>query len=775
MMQGEKFALPMLPLRGIVVFPSTITNFEVVRETSLKALDKVMEKDARIFLVTQKNPRMESPEREDIFSVGVIAKVRHILKISGGMVRVLAEGLQRARLIEYTLEDCYMATVEDCTQSAFKGEKAAAYMRSLIEKYEEFGLASNRVSQEALLALSEIKSPSRLADTVAVGLVKEIPEKQGILETLDIEERLQKVINHAVREKNIAMIESEISKKTKSRLEQTQKEHYLREQIRSIQSSLGEEENPESEADKIKAYVKTMPVAEDTKEKLQKEAARMEHMNMQSPDYNVMLNYFEWIMALPFRKYTVDDIDIARAKKALNRHHYGMTKVKERILEYLSICKLTGKVQGNILCFIGPPGVGKTSIAKAIAEAMGRKFVRMSLGGVRDEAEIRGHRRTYVGSIPGRIISNIRRAGTMNPVFLLDEIDKMASDFRGDPTAALLEVLDEEVNQTFQDHYLDIDFDLSGVMFIATANNADDIPPALYDRMEIIELDSYTPYEKEQIALRHLISKQLEKHGMNKEILHIQPSAVRAIISGYTRESGVRELERCIADICRKAAKAYVEKGDRILVKKNNLVKYLGNPRYMDTKLPKEAAVGTAIGLAWTRAGGTTLPIEVSVMEGSGETELTGQMGDVMKESAKTAISLVRSHAESLGISAEFHKKKDIHIHIPEGAVPKDGPSAGITMALAVASALSGRKVRRDIAMTGEVTLSGHVLMIGGLREKTFAAYRAGIYNVILPKDNMVDLEEIPKEIRSKLHFFPVTEFREVVEIGLGQEKQHAD
>ena len=545
-MQGEGTSLPMLPLRGIVVFPSTITNFEVARETSLCALEKAMEKDARIFLVTQKNPHIEKPGKEDIYDVGVVAKVRHILKVSGGVVRVLAEGLYRAKVMGFSLEDYYIAEVENCEQSIESDEEATAYMRSLIEKYEEYGTESRHVAQETLLALSEIDSPSRLADTIAVSILKEQVEKQSVLETIDVKERLLKVIDYAVQEKNIAEIENEISSKTKTRLEQTQKEHYLREQIRSIQSSLGEEDDQEAETTKIREFIKALPETKETKEKLLKETARMEHMNIQSPDYNVMLNYFEWVMALPFGKYTADNIDINYAKKILNKRHYGMDKVKERILEHLAIMKLTRKVQGNILCFIGPPGVGKTSIARSIAEAMGRKFVRMSLGGVRDEAEIRGHRRTYVGAIPGRILSNIRRAGTMNPVFLLDEIDKMSSDFKGDPASAMLEVLDEEVNMAFQDHYLDIDFDLSQVMFIATANSAEDIPAALYDRMEIIELNSYTPYEKEQIALRHLIERQLEKNGITKHILHIQPGAVRAIIAGYTSESGVRSLERAI-------------------------------------------------------------------------------------------------------------------------------------------------------------------------------------------------------------------------------------
>ncbi len=767
---GEYFGLPMVPLRGIVVFPNTVINFEVARQTSVEAVNEAVKEDTYLFLATQKNIRMETPAQEDIYEIGVLCKVKHVLKLQGGALRVLASGEARARMVACRTDKYYLADVEVCSEEPIDARFAHAYKRALLNAYEEYANVTGKVTTEAVYALRETATPEELADTIAITFSQNIEEKQQLLAQLNVEERYKQLITMIEQEKNISLLEQEISKSTRVRMEKMQKEAYLREQIKSMQISLGEEDI-DGEIEGFKQFIKNMPVPDDIKEKLMKEAARMERMNPQSPDYNVLLNYFEWITALPYGIYTEDTVDLAKARKILDRDHYGMEKVKERILEYLSVFELTGKLQGNILCFVGPPGVGKTSIASCIAEAIGRKFVRMSLGGVRDEAEIRGHRRTYIGAVPGRIISNIRRAGTMNPVFLLDEIDKMASDYKGDPTSAMLEVLDESVNQTFQDHYLDIDFDLSQVMFIATANNAEDIPPALYDRLEIIELESYTPYEKAQIAARHLIPKQLEKNGLNKELLKIQPAAVREIISEYTVESGVRALEREIGVLCRKAAKKYVQTQEPVVVGKRDLQEYLGKPKHLETQLPEKPSVGVAIGLAWTYAGGTTLPVEVSAMEGSGNLELTGQLGEVMKESAKTAISHVRSLAEELQIDPGFYKNKDIHIHAPEGAVPKDGPSAGITIALAVASALTGKKVRRDIAMTGEITLAGRVLMIGGLREKAFAAYRAGIHEIIIPKGNLRDVEEIPKEIRGKLKFHPVTHFEEVLKLGLLKEE----
>lgn len=770
-MQGEIATLPMVPLRGLVVFPYTVINFEVARDASLEALKRAMETDQRIFLVAQKDLRIENPGLEDIYAVGCVAKVRHILKLGGGAIRVLVEGLYRARVLSCQLDGCYMATVSGCEQTIDRDEVAEAHMRALVEKFEEYGTSSGKVSPETILALSDMASPEKLVDTVAMNLLKKTEDKQEILETLDVIERYQKVLRLTTQEIQISEIEREIAAQTKLQIDKLQKEHYLREQLRAIQNSLGDGEAEAEEIGAFKTAIEGMPVPEATQKKLLKEVSRLERMNSQSPDYNVLRTYLEWVTSLPFGKYTEDNLDLAHAREVLDRDHYGMEKVKERILEFLAVMQLKNNLKGSIICFAGPPGVGKTSIARSIAEAMGRKFVRMSLGGVRDEAEIRGHRRTYIGAIPGRIASNIKLAGTMNPVFLLDEIDKMGNDFRGDPASAMLEVLDPEINSTFEDHYLDMELDLSNVLFITTANDIGNIPRPLYDRMEIIELSSYTAQEKEQIAIRHLIPKQISQHGLTPEILKFQAGAVQTMITEYTCESGVRSLERLIAEVCRKAAKNYIDGKKKIVISRRNLHNYIGAGKYKDAVLPKEDPVGSAIGLAWTAAGGTTLPIEVAVMEGSGSVELTGQLGDVMKESARTGISLVRSMAKELGIPEDFHKTKDIHIHVPEGAVSKDGPSAGITMALAVVSALTGRRVRCDVAMTGEITLTGRVLAIGGLKEKALAALAAGIRTIIIPEDNRGDIEEISKDLAHKITFKPVREFREVLQIALRDAK----
>ena len=758
--------VPMVPLRGMVAFPNTILNFEVARGKSLASVKRAVEGDSLLFLATQREIRLEDPTQADIYSIGVLCRVQHVLKLQDGVLRVLAEGIARGRLDSLAVGEEYLAEVVCCEQTPIAPEAEEAYRQLLLQAYEEYAEAEGQTPMETLYAWREIDAADKLVDTVAMTFPQKIEAQQELLSEMDVKVRYKKLIDALDAQREILLLEKDIAKETRKRMEKMQREAYLREQIRSMQESLGDGDS-DKEISRIREFIEKMPAAEDTKEKLYKEAARMERMNPQSPDYTVLLNYFEWVTSLPFGVYTKDSVNLAQAKRVLDREHYGMQKVKDRILEYLAVFALTGKLQGNILCFVGPPGVGKTSIASSIAEAVGRKFVRMSLGGVRDEAEIRGHRRTYIGAVPGRIVSNIRRAGTMNPVFLLDEIDKMASDYKGDPASAMLEVLDTSVNRAFQDHYLDIDFDLSQVLFIATANNVEDIPPALYDRLEIIELESYTPYEKQQIALRHLIPRQLARNGLDAGMLKIQPAAVREIIQEYTAESGVRALDRQIGVLCRKVAKVYLQKAGKVTITAKNLSDYLGKPQHLDTQLPAEACVGVAIGLAWTAAGGTTLPVEASAMEGGGNLELTGQLGEVMKESARTAISHIRSMAPALGIDPAFYKTKDIHIHAPEGAIPKDGPSAGITIALAVASALTGRKVRRDIAMTGEITLAGRVLMIGGLREKAFAAYRVGIREVILPRENMRDVEDIPKEIRDKMTFHPVDAFAEVWKLAI--------
>lgn len=771
-MNQDLIALPVVPLRGLVAFPYTVLSFEVARASSLAAVHAAAEGNGEIFLVTQKDAHLEALGQEDLYEIGVVAKVRQVVRLQDQMARVLVEGKYRARLIGLEKEkDGLAAKILPVERFLERSERSIAYMRLLLENCRNYASISGQMPTETLLALREIREPEKLADTIAVNMLKDLEEKQELLETLDVLERMEKLLSIAQKEIQIAGIEYEISEKTKQQIEKLQKENYLREQIRTIQKSLGEDEEDAAELERFREVIRKLPLAEEEREKLLKEISRLSRLSQQSPDYHVIKTYLEWIISMPFGKYTEDSLDLPHAQKVLDREHYGMKKVKERILEYLSVLTLKKDMKGPILCFVGPPGVGKTSIARSVANALGRKFVRMSLGGMKDESEIRGHRRTYIGALPGRIASGIKQAGSMNPVFLLDEIDKLSSDYRGDPASAMLEVLDGETNHDFRDNYLDIGLDLSQVLFIATANDAGSIPPALYDRMEMIELSSYTPYEKEQIAKKHLIPKQIAENGMSNEMLKIQPAALKRIIAEYTSESGVRALERQLARICRKAAKSYLETNQQAIVGKKNLEKFLGKPHYLETNLPKRGDVGIAIGLAWTANGGVTLPIEVCVMEGSGEVELTGQLGDVMKESAKAAITIVRSKAEQLGISGNFHKEKDLHIHVPEGAIPKDGPSAGITMTLAVASALLNRKVRDDFAMTGEVTLTGRVLAIGGLQEKVFAAVRAGLKNVIIPKDNMVDLEEIPEEVRGKVRFWPVREIEEVFRLGLEEQK----
>ena len=771
-MNQDLISLPAVPLRGLVAFPYTVLSFEVGRASSLAAAYAAAEGTGEIFLVTQKDAHLEEPEQKDLYEIGVVAKVRQVVRLQNQTARVLVEGQYRARLIGLEKgQESLEARILPVEQFLERGERSIAYMRLLLENCRNYASISGQIPTETLRVLQEIREPERLADTIAFNMLKELEEKQELLETLDVLERMEKVLSIAQREIQIAGIEYEISEKTKQQLEKLQKESYLREQIRTIQKSLGEDEEDAAELQRFREVIREMPLAEEEREKLLKEVSRLSRLSQQSPDYHVIKTYLEWIVSMPFGKYTEDILDLPHAQKVLDQEHYGMKKVKERILEYLSVLTLKKDLKGPILCFVGPPGVGKTSIARSVANALNRKFVRMSLGGMKDESEIRGHRRTYIGALPGRIASGIKQAGSMNPVFLLDEMDKLSSDYRGDPASAMLEVLDGETNHDFRDNYLDIGLDLSGVLFIATANDAQSIPAALYDRMEMIELSSYTPYEKEQIAKRHLIPKQIAQNGMDDKMLKIQPAALKRIVAEYTSESGVRALERQIAKICRKAAKRYLEENRQIVVGKKNLEDFLGKPHFLETNLPKRGDIGVAIGLAWTANGGVTLPIEVCAMEGSGELELTGQLGDVMKESAKTAITVVRAHAKQLGISGNFHKEKDLHIHVPEGAIPKDGPSAGITMTLAVASALLNRKVRGDVAMTGEVTLTGRVLAIGGLQEKVFAAVRAGLKNVIIPKDNMVDLEEIPQEVRSKVQFWPVKEIEEVFQLGLEEQR----
>lgn len=764
-MARETKKLPMIAVRGIVGFPQTVINIDVERKISKIAIERAMETDRVVFLAAQKNFRKEHPTSEDVYEIGIIAQIRHVIQIKDGSMRILADGICRGVRGECSLDDCFYAVVEELEEVAPPEPIAKAYKQSLLEQYHEYGKYNNELTMQMYLALTEIDDLSKLTDNVALTVLSKISEKQEILEELDIALRAEKLIRRLSEMIEVQKLAAEVNAKTKAHMDKLQRDSYLREQINAIQQII--EEDAPKEADEFEDKIAGMPVSDAIKDKLIKEVNRLRRLSTQSSDYSVLKTYLEWVTSLPFGVYTEDNDDIKHAEKILDRDHYGMKKVKERILEYLAVLSLKKEIKGSILCLAGPPGVGKTSIAKSIAEALGRKFVRMSLGGLHDEAEIRGHRRTYVGAIPGRIVSNIKLAGTMNPVFLLDEIDKMSSEFRGDPASAMLEVLDPAINNAFQDNYLDIDFDLSNVLFITTANDIESIPRPLYDRMEIIEVSGYTGFEKVQIAKKHLIPRLLVDHGLTSKVLRIEQSAIEQIVEQYTAESGVRTLERTLAKVMRRAAKEHVEGKERMVIRTTNLKKYLGAPRFTETNLPQEPSVGTVVGLAWTSYGGDTMPIEVCTMPGTGDIQLTGQLGDVMKESAKTGISLIRAKAEELGIPADFHEKLDIHIHIPEGAVPKDGPSAGITMALAVVSALTGRKVRHDVAMTGEITLTGRVLPIGGLKEKTLSAVRGGIKEVIIPKVNVKDIEEIPEEIVKQVTFVPVERFEEVLERAL--------
>lgn len=764
-MESTRRVLPLLPLRGILVFPYTVIHLDVGREKSVKAIEEAMNQDHLIFLATQKEAQTDNPEAEDIYDVGTVAEVKQLLKLPGGTIRVLVEGISRGRIREYQESEPYFKVeIAQYTEDFTKTTELEALMRNLVHQFEQYVKLSKRIPPETVVAVVNIEEPGRLADVIASHLPLRIEDKQLVLDALPIRERLECLCVLVAKELEIVELERRINVRVRKQMEKTQKEYYLREQIKAIQKELGDKDDRAAESEEYRDKIAKMRLSKEVEEKALKEVERLEKMPPMAAEATVVRNYVDWLLALPWTKGTRDRLDITAAQTVLDEDHYGLKKVKERILEYLAIRKLAKKMKGPILCLVGPPGVGKTSLGKSIARAMDRKFVRVSLGGVRDEAEIRGHRRTYVGAMPGRIIQGMRTAGSKNPVFLLDEVDKMSMDFRGDPSAALLEVLDPEQNGTFSDHYIEIPFDLSNVMFITTANFPYNIPRPLYDRMEVIYISGYTEEEKVQIALRHLIPKQIKEHGLTKKTLTISENAVRRIIREYTRESGVRNLEREIAALCRKTAKEIVAKGaKRVRVTKRNIEHLLGAPRFRYGMAEQDDQVGVATGLAWTEAGGDTLAIEVTVCKGKGGLTLTGKLGEVMRESAQAAHSYLRSRAKSLGIDECFNEKVDVHIHVPEGATPKDGPSAGITMATALASALSGRKVRHDVAMTGEITLRGRVLPIGGLKEKTLAAHRAGIKTIIIPAENKKDLEDIPANVASKIEFVPVEHMDEVL------------
>jgi len=760
----NEIIMPIIPLRGMVVFPNMTINLDVAREKAMKAVDHAMLSDQFIFLTAQKDAKIEEPAFDDIFLVGTVAKVKQILKMPGELLRVVVEGEYRASISSFdTSLDYFSGTVSECTSFVdYEPIEAEALMRVVSKEFKAYAQISGKIPNEVLQSVHKISVPSQLADVIAASVLEKQEQRQDILEALNPLERLEKLYGYLSEENQIADVEHKITSRVKRQMDRSQKEYYLREQMKAIQKELGDGE--ESEVEELRASLSKVALPEEVMEKANKELDRMSKMSPGMPEISLIRSFIEWILELPWDTQTEDNLDIENARRILDEDHYGMEKVKERIIEYLAVRALTKNMRGPVLCFVGPPGVGKTSIARSIARAVGRKFVRMSLGGVRDEAEIRGHRRTYVGAIPGRILSSMKQAKTINPVFLFDEIDKMSADFRGDPASAMLEVLDAEQNFAFRDHYLEVPYDLSKVMFLTTANSVETIPRALLDRMEIIQLSSYTDIEKQEIAFRHLLPKQETEHGMEAGTIKIEKATMLNIINNYTREAGVRSLERQLAALCRKSATKIVEKKIKeVLINNKNLDDFLGAPKYHRDDVNKTSLIGTATGLAWTSIGGETLSIDVTIYRGSGELLLTGQLGDVMKESARAALSIIRTNSQVWGINSDFYKDQDIHIHIPEGATPKDGPSAGITMLTAMISALTNTPVRSDTAMTGEITLRGRVLPIGGLKEKVLAAFRAGIKRIVLPIDNTKDIEEIPENVRKQIEFIPVSNIDEML------------
>ncbi|MFZ5942755.1 MAG: endopeptidase La [Bacillota bacterium] len=768
-MSEKNRLLPVLPLRGVLVFPYMVIHLDVGRAKSISAIEEAMIQDKQIFLATQKEAETDEPMQEDIYQVGSVAEIKQILKLPGGTIRVLVEGLHRAKSMEIVAtEPFFKAKLEEYNEESEKSAEIEALMRSVTFQFEQYVKISKKIPPETVIAVVTLEDPGRLADVIASHLSLKVSDKQQILESVSVKDRLEKLYGILTRELEILELERKINSRVRKQMEKTQKEYYLREQLKAIQKELGEKDERAAEADELRERIAEANLPEEVEEKALKEVERLEKMPPMVAEASVVRNYLDWLLALPWNETTEDRLDIDLAEEILDEDHYGLKKAKERILEYLAVRQLANKMKGPILCFVGPPGVGKTSLAKSISRALERKFVRMSLGGVRDEAEIRGHRRTYVGAMPGRIIQGMRNSGSNNPVFLLDEIDKMSMDFRGDPSAALLEVLDPEQNNTFSDHYIEVPFDLSNVMFVTTANVIYNIPRPLLDRMEVIRISGYTEEEKVKIAEKYLLPKQMKEHGLEDDQLQVSENTLLQIVRLYTREAGVRNLEREIAGICRKAAKEIVkDKDKKVRVSTQNLPNYLGIPRYRYGTTEKDNEVGVATGLAWTEVGGDILQIEVSLLGGKGKLLLTGKLGDVMKESAQAGFSYVRSKAKELEIEEDFHEKYDIHIHVPEGAIPKDGPSAGITMATALASALSKRKIRKDVAMTGEITLRGRVLPVGGIKEKVLAAHRAGSKIIILPKENEKDLEDIPANIKRKLEFILVEHMDEVLKKGL--------
>src|SRR6266849_4226340 len=763
---GGDLRVPLLPLRDIIVFPHMVVPLFVGRQKSIRALEEAMNKQKFILLAAQKDAKTNDPTEDDIYKVGTLGTVVQLLRLPDGTVKVLVEGKKRARVGRYLSNaEYFLVDAQPVDELCEKTTEVEALVRSVNSTFENYVRLNKKIPPEMIMSVASIDDPARLADTIIAHLGIKLEDKQTLLETMDPTERLEKVLGHMRSEIEILEVEKRIRTRVKKQMEKTQKEYYLNEQMRAIQKELGEKDEFKNEIQELEEKIKQKKMSAEAREKAEKELKKLKMMSPMSAEATVVRNYIDWIISLPWHEYTEDKLDIKEAERILEEDHYGLEKVKQRILEYLAVQSLVGHTKGPILCLVGPPGVGKTSLGKSIARATGRKFVRVSLGGVRDEAEIRGHRRTYIGALPGKVIQSMKRAGSGNPVFLLDEVDKMSTDFRGDPSSALLEVLDPEQNCTFNDHYLDCDYDLSKVMFITTANTLDRIPRPLQDRMEVIRIPGYTESEKLNIAKKYLLKKQQEANGLRPENIEISDGAIQGIIRHYTREAGVRNLEREIASICRKVA-VEVVKTDRnahVKVLSSSLSKFLGPPKFRYGTAETEPQIGVATGLAWTELGGELLSVEVTIVPGRGKLTITGQLGEVMQESAQAALSYVRSRAATLGLAPNFYQKIDIHLHIPEGAIPKDGPSAGITLATALVSALTRSAIRNDLAMTGEITLRGRVLPIGGLKEKVLAAHRGGIKTVLIPGENEKDISDIPQQVLRNVRLIKVDHMDQVL------------
>ena len=772
-MDENVVVLPVLPLRGMMVFPYMMVHLDAGREQSISALEKAMlGEDKHVFLVAQRDSDLEDPQMPDLYSVGTVAEVKHLMKLPDGAIRVLVEGLYRGQIVSaIEQEDDYLiANVREYHDKIDKSIEMEALVRVVVHEFEQWVKSSKKIPADAMVSVSIIDDAGRLADMIAGHINLKLDDRQAILESIDVKERLERLYGFLKREKDILDIERKIGTRVRRQIEKVQKEYYLREKVKAIHNELGDQNGILGDIEEYKERLSKGDFPEEVVKTVEKELKRLERTQGMSQEGAVIGTYIDNLLSMPWESLSEDINDIKAAAAVLDRDHYGLEKVKERILEFLAVRQLTNGQNAPILCLVGPPGGGKTSLAGSVAKALGRKFVRASLGGVRDEAEIRGHRRTYVGAMPGRILEALKKAGTRNPVFLLDEVDKMGSDYKGDPTSALLEVLDPAQNNTFSDHYIELPFNLSDVLWIVTANDIGSIPRPLLDRMEVINLSSYTEQEKLEIAKQYLLPRQRTRNGLSGKEIKLGAGVLQRMINEYTRESGVRELERVIGHLCRKVARKIVEgETESVYVTTKNLVDILGKVKYPHTKAKRKPEVGLCTGMAWTQVGGDILPTEVNIFPGTGKLILTGKLGDVMKESAQAALSYIRSRQDKFELAEDFYEKNDIHVHFPEGAVPKDGPSAGITMATAIVSGLTGRKIRSDVAMTGEITIRGNVLAIGGLKEKVLAAYREGIRTIVLPKENERDIEDIPESVREKLEFVPVENMDKVLETALCQ------